>query len=152
MTSRRKEGREQFSTSVPSHCPELCSRMLTFLPSPSVIVLVQSHYYNLILIYFSSDLPLHHSVNFFLFSVFRIRVINHLSLSSSKFCISCPHLNLIEDIDQWNKVTELLGTPNSIFLDRLQTSVSWSLVLLIFIIFSKRFSFSFHLRGGVREG
>nr|ARJ54260.1 JNK [Aurelia aurita] len=28
-----------------------------------------------------------------------------------------------DHIDQWNKVTELLGTPNSVFLDRLQTSV-----------------------------
>jgi len=28
-----------------------------------------------------------------------------------------------DHIDQWNKVTELLGTPNSSFLDRLQTSV-----------------------------
>eukprot|EP00112_Aurelia_sp_Birch-Aquarium-sp1_P023834 Seg727.1 transcript_id=Seg727.1/GoldUCD/mRNA.D3Y31 product="Mitogen-activated protein kinase 8" protein_id=Seg727.1/GoldUCD/D3Y31 len=28
-----------------------------------------------------------------------------------------------DHIDQWNKVTELLGTPTSVFLDRLQTSV-----------------------------
>ena len=33
-------------------------------------------------------------------------------------------LLVFQDIDQWNKVTELLGTPSESFLNQLQPSVS----------------------------
>lgn len=37
---------------------------------------------------------------------------------------SCFVFNCLSDIDQWNKVTELFGTPSESFLSQLQPSVS----------------------------
>ena len=69
------------------------------------------NFFSLLLLYLKNDLLLY----FFLYS----KVFLHAPLLTSS------------DIDQWNKVTELLATPPQSFFDRLQPSVSFNLLDLL---------------------
>ncbi len=47
------------------------------------------------------------------------------------FVVASKRVNFFADIDQWNKVTQVLGTPPPEFFKRLQPSVSYCFTCIL---------------------